>query len=100
MRRAITSKVISPAGAQGIAQFMPKTAVEQGLTNPFEPIHALHATAKVLCHLQNRFGNLGLAAAAYNAGPGRVSDWMARRRGLPEETRNYVVRITGRPADR
>ncbi len=96
-------KVISPAGAQGIAQFMPKTAVEHGLTNPFEPVHALHAlhaAAKFLRRLQDQFGNLGLAAAAYNAGPGRVGDWIARRRGLPEETRNYVVHITGRPADR
>ena len=97
--RTFNSKVISPAGAQGIAQFMPKTAVEHGLTNPLEPIHALYAATKVLRHLPNRFGNLGLAAAAYNADPGRVSDWMARRRGLPEEMRNYVVRITGRPAD-
>jgi hypothetical protein len=92
------SRVVSPAGAQGIAQFMPKTAVEYGLTNPFEPIHALHAAAKFLRRLQEQFGNLGLAAAAYNAGPGRVSAWVAKRRGLPEETRNYVVRITGRPA--
>ena len=94
------AKVVSPAGAQGIAQFMPETAKEYGLTNPFDPIHALNAAGKFLNRLVAQFGNLGLAAAAYNAGPGRVSDYVARRRGLPEETRNYVIRITGKAADR
>ncbi len=94
------AKVVSPAGAQGIAQFMPETAKEYGLVNPFDPIHSLHAAGKFLNRLVAQFGNLGLAAAAYNAGPGRVSDYVARRRGLPEETRNYVVRITGKTADK
>ena len=92
-------RIISPAGAQGVAQFMPQTAKEYGLINPFEPIHALHAAGKFLRKLQAQFGNLGLAAAAYNAGPRRVSDWMAKRGGLPDETRNYVIRITGRAAE-
>ena len=48
--------------------------------------------------LLEQFGNLGLAAAAYNAGPRRVSDWMAKRGELPEETRNYVRNITGQTA--
>ena len=90
---------ISRAGAQGIAQFMPKTAKSYELINPFEPIHALNVSARFLRELHERFGNLGLAAAAYNAGPRRVLDWMARRGALPGETRNYVLRITGRPAD-
>ena len=94
------AKVVSPAGAQGIAQFMPETAKEYGLTNPFDPIHALHAAGKFLNRLVAQFGNLGLAAAAYNAGPGRVSAYVAKRRGLPEETRNYVIRITGKTADK
>jgi hypothetical protein len=94
------SKSVSRAGAQGIAQFMPKTAAEFGLTNPFEPIEALHAAGRFLSQLRAQFGNLGLAAAAYNAGPGRVMDWMGRRKSLPGETRNYVLRITGRAADR
>jgi SLT domain-containing protein len=93
-------RVVSRAGAQGIAQFMPETAKEYGLTNPFDPIHALHAAGKFLNRLVGQFGNLGLAAAAYNAGPGRVSAYVAKRRGLPEETRNYVVRITGKTADK
>jgi hypothetical protein len=92
--------VVSRAGAQGIAQFMPETAKEYGLVNPFDPIHALHAAGKFLNRLVGQFGNLGLAAAAYNAGPGRVSAYVAKRRGLPEETRNYVIRITGKTADK
>jgi soluble lytic murein transglycosylase-like protein len=93
------TKTISRAGAQGIAQFMPKTAVEFGLINPFEPIHALNVAGKFVRELYEHFGNLGLAAAAYNAGPRRVSEWMAKRGALPTETRNYVLRITGRAAD-
>jgi soluble lytic murein transglycosylase-like protein len=93
------SKTISPAGALGIAQFIPETAIEHGLMNPFEPIHALFASGKLLRKLHRQFGNLGLAAAAYNAGPGRIYDWMGARRGLPGETRAYVARITGHRAD-
>jgi hypothetical protein len=94
------SHVVSPAGAQGIAQFMPRVARAYGLENPFEPLHALAVSAKFLRELLGQFGNLGLAAAAYNAGPKRVQDWMARRGKLPEETRNYVRNITGHPAER
>src|SRR4029079_19343529 len=77
----------------------PSTAKEYGLNNPFEPIQALHAAGRFLGLLLAQFGHLGLRAAAYNAGPGRVNDFMAKRRRLPDETRNYVVRITGRSAD-
>jgi hypothetical protein len=93
------SRTISRAGALGIAQFMPQTAVEVGLINPFEPIHALNAAGKFVSDLRKQFGNLGLAAAAYNAGPRRITDWLAKRGELPGETRNYVVRVTGRPAE-
>ena len=92
--------VVSRAGAQGIAQFMPEVAAEQGLNNPFDPVQALHASAKFVANLVERFGNLGLAAAAYNAGSKRVSDWLARRGRLPAETRHYVRSITGRPAEK
>jgi hypothetical protein len=91
--------VVSPAGAQGIAQFMPGTAVERGLANPFDPETAIPAAANLLADLRTRFGNLGLAAAAYNAGPRRVDEWLAKTGGLPSETRAYVYRITGRSAD-
>ena len=67
--------------------------------NPFEPIAALWASGKLLAELAAQFGNLGLAAAAYNAGPRRVQDWMASRRTLPAETRQYVHSITGRAAE-
>jgi soluble lytic murein transglycosylase-like protein len=92
-------RTISRAGALGIAQFIPETAIEHGLMNPFEPVHALFASGKLLRKLNQQFGNLGLAAAAYNAGPQRVYDWIGARRGLPAETRAYVVRITGHRAE-
>jgi hypothetical protein len=87
--------VVSWAGAQGIAQFMPRTAAENGLLDPFDPIPALKASARFLADLQVQFGNLGLAAAAYNGGPGRVQAWLQKRGTLPSETRQYVQRITG-----
>jgi hypothetical protein len=85
--------------AQGIAQFMPGTASERGLFDPFDPVSALPKAAEFLEELHSTFGNLGLAAAAYNAGPRRVRDWLDGRGGLPAETRNYVMRITGRSAE-
>jgi Transglycosylase SLT domain/SPOR domain len=86
---------VSRAGAQGVAQFMPATASWRGLANPFDPIEAIAQSAKLLRDLRHEFGNLGLAAAAYNAGSGRVRDWLAGRRGLPRETDAYVRLITG-----
>ena len=81
--------------AQGIAQFMPGTANERGLLDPFNPVQALPRSAEFLDELRNQFGNLGLAAAAYNAGPRRVQEWLAGSGPMPQETRNYVVAITG-----
>ena len=80
--------VVSPAGAQGIAQFMPGTARERGLTDPFDPEQAIPKAAEFIAHLAEQFGNLGLAAAAYNGGPARVTSWLAGPGGLPAETRN------------
>jgi hypothetical protein len=91
---------VSPVGAQGVAQFMPATANAMGLEDPFDPLQALPYSAKLLRELRAQFGNLGLAAAAYNAGPARVVDWLKKRRKLPEETRNYVTLITGHAPDR
>jgi hypothetical protein len=91
---------VSPAGAQGIAQFMPQTAAMRGLTNAFEPLQALRESASYLRELRTTFrGNLGLAAAAYNAGPRQVEAWLARRRPLPFETQSYVRIITGYAAE-
>ena len=89
----------SHVGAEGIAQFMPRTARWRGLGNAYEPFEALQHSARWLGELRDQFGNLGLAAAAYNAGPGRVQDWLAGRGNLPGETRAYVRIITGRQAD-
>ena len=85
--------------AQGIAQFMPGTAGERGLLDPFDPVQALPKAAEFLAELRNQFGNLGLAAAAYNAGPRRVQEWLAGSGGMPAETRNYVSNITGSSVD-
>ena len=84
--------------AQGIAQFMPGTAAARGLLDPFDPVQALPKSAEYLRDLRREFGNLGLAAAAYNAGPKRVQDWLAGRGGLPDETQRYVLAVTGRSA--
>ncbi|HKU08944.1 MAG TPA: transglycosylase SLT domain-containing protein [Bradyrhizobium sp.] len=81
--------------AQGIAQFMPGTAGERGLLDPFNPVQALPKSAQFLAELREQFGNLGLAAAAYNAGPRRVQEWLAGTGPMPQETRNYVYVITG-----
>src|SRR5215210_4108191 len=59
---------VSPKGAQGIAQFMPGTAELRGLADPFNATAAVAASASYLAELKKTFGNVGLAAAAYNAG--------------------------------
>src|SRR5258708_31068690 len=89
----------SPKGAEGVAQFMPQTAAERGLTDPRDPAQAVSHAARFLVELAQRFGNRGLAAAAYNAGAARVAKWLAGEASLPAETRNYVYLVTGRPAD-
>jgi hypothetical protein len=85
--------------AQGIAQFMPGTANERRLLDPFDPVQALPKSAEFLNELRQQFGNLGLAAAAYNAGPRRVQEWLDGTGSMPQETRNYVVAITGSTVD-
>ncbi len=89
---------ISPKGASGIAQFMPGTARHRGVRDPFDPRSAIPASAHYLSDLRNEFGNLGLAAAAYNAGPNRVRRWRDGRDALPAETRDFVLAITGHSA--
>ena len=86
----------SPAGAEGVAQFMPQTAAERGLADPTDPEQAIAHAARFLASLTARLGNLGLAAAAYNAGLGRVAKWLQGQADLPTETRLYVIAITGR----
>jgi hypothetical protein len=86
--------VISPKGAEGIAQFMPGTARMRGLADSFDVVQALGASSLYLDELRDRFGNLGLAAAAYNAGEGGLRTFLGKG-GLPLETRDYVFAITG-----
>jgi hypothetical protein len=93
------TNVVSGAGAQGIAQFMPGTAGERGLANPFDPEQAIPKAAEFLAELRQKFGNLGLAAAAYNGGPQRVTNWLAGTGGLPFETQEYVEIVTRHPAE-
>jgi hypothetical protein len=83
----------SPAGAQGIAQFMPGTAQSMGLENPFDPEEAIDAQAHLMRDLLRRFGSVPLALAAYNAGAGAVEQYG----GIPPyaETRAYVAKIIG-----
>ena len=83
----------SPAGAEGIAQFMPGTAEAMGLLDPFDPGAAINAQAHLMRDLLGRFGSVPLALAAYNAGPGAVAACGC----IPPfpETRAYVTRILG-----
>ena len=81
------SRAVSPAGAQGLMQFMPATARGLGV-NPLDPASAINGAAKYLSDLTRQFGSTELGLAAYNAGPGTVS----RYGGIPPypETQNYV----------
>ncbi|MCV6586094.1 MAG: lytic transglycosylase domain-containing protein [Marinibacterium sp.] len=89
---------VSPANAQGIAQFIPSTAQLRGLEDPFNPARALEASALYLAELTARFGNPGLAAVAYNGGENRAARFV-KGAGLPRETRQYVTIITGHSAE-
>ena len=89
------AQAVSPVGAKGIAQFMPGTAKLRGLKNSFDHREALAAAADYLAFLTEKFGNLGLAAAAYNFGEDGTRAWLDNRRTLPAETEDYVLAITG-----
>jgi hypothetical protein len=81
----------SPAGARGIAQFMPSTAAAYGLTDPYDPVAAIDAEAHLMSDLIRQFGSPELALAAYNAGPAPVEACHC----IPPypETQAYVSRI-------
>ena len=84
---------VSPAGAQGIAQFMPETAAAVGLADPFDAAQAIDAQARLMRDLLRQFASVPLALAAYNAGPAPVAACGC----VPPiaETRGYVARILG-----
>jgi soluble lytic murein transglycosylase-like protein len=97
---AFNSGAMSPAGAIGIAQFMPATAANMGV-DPYNPVQSLYGAARLMANLSAMYGgNYAMALAAYNAGPGIVqyaiymggSNWRAY---LPAETQNYIAVIMG-----
>jgi hypothetical protein len=81
----------SPAGALGIAQFIPPTAAAYGLTDPFDPVAAMDAQAHLMSDLIRQLGSPQLALAAYNAGPAPVEACHCIP-AIPETTA-YVSRI-------
>jgi len=82
---------VSRAGAQGLMQLMPATAKEVQCRDTFDPRDNIHGGVKYLRKLLDIFGDVGLALAAYNAGPEAV----VKHRGVPpySETRTYVDRV-------
>jgi transglycosylase-like protein with SLT domain/D-alanyl-D-alanine carboxypeptidase-like protein len=84
-------RAVSPAGAEGIAQFMPGTAASYALRDPFDPVAAIDAEAHLMSDLLRDFGSISLALAAYNAGAGAVAACHCVP-AIPE-TQAYVARI-------
>ena len=95
---AFDALAVSPAGALGLMQLMPALAEELGVLDPFDPRQNIMAGTRYLSELlRMHSGNVRLALASYNAGPGAVS----RYNGIPpyRETQRYVKTITGLLAD-
>ena len=91
---SLNPNAVSGEGAQGVMQLMPRTAAMLGVTDPFDPSQNIDAGAKYLSQLLKQFGgDVTLALAAYNAGPGNVTKYG----GVPPfaETQNYITKILG-----
>jgi len=89
-----TADAVSPCGAQGIMQLMPSTARYLGVSNSFDPAQNIMGGAKYLRQMLDSFdGNVSMAVAAYNAGPGAVEKYG----GIPpyRETQSYVTKVLG-----
>ncbi len=89
----ISGQKRSPAGAAGIAQFMPGTAGDYGV-NPLDPLASIDAAGRYMRDLYRRFESWSDALAAYNWGMGNVAKWKAGERAMPSETVKYVAQIT------
>jgi soluble lytic murein transglycosylase-like protein len=84
-------EAVSPVGAQGLMQLMPRTAAEMGVTNSFDPAQNIEGGARYLRQLLNRYqGNRRLALAAYNWGMGNLEK---RPEALPKETQHYILKV-------
>jgi len=83
---------VSPAGAFGLAQFMPPTAKEWGV-DVSDPVSSLDGGARYMAHLYSLFDDWGLALAAYNWGQGNVRRWQDGERSPPAETRAYTAKL-------
>lgn len=92
-------RAISPAGAQGVMQFMPRTAADSNVRS-FDPNSAIPGAGQLMGGFMQKYqGNPVEALAAYNWGPGHVDQWIQNGRNvaqLPEETRNYIMGVTNR----
>jgi soluble lytic murein transglycosylase len=85
-------RVVSSKGAQGLMQLMPETALEVGVSNPFDPSQSIYGGSLYLRKMLDSLDrNLDYALAAYNAGPTTVRKYG----GIPpyKETQNYVKRV-------
>lgn len=87
-------RAVSRAGAMGLMQLMPSNVTEAGVTDPFDPVQNIDAGTKQLSDMLSKYnGDVDLALAAYNAGPGAVQ----RYGGVPPyaETQNYIRKVRG-----
>ncbi len=94
------SNAVSSAGAEGLMQLMPGTAASLGVTNSFDPAQNINGGTKYLKSLIDRFGDIRLALAAYNTGPGRISglgitdpDNASEYAKISERVRGYVSKV-------
>lgn len=85
----------SGAGAEGLMQLMPGTASELGVTNAYDVSQNVDGGTKYLKELLDKFSDMRLAVAAYNAGPGAVKNSGDNISRLPSETQNYVSKVLG-----
>lgn len=94
-------RAVSSAGAQGLGQLMPGTARDLGVKDPFDPVQNLNGAARYFKQQIDRFGDVGLALAAYNWGPARVRKLVDNPRSvrIPKETADYVPKVLAYAAE-